>query len=211
LQPGQLDGGTLPDAVAALTRDAMALNIDAAVATLNGSRQLLNDQLSIGRLSGVAQPQLEMQVCKSGRTSNVTFGLVTGTNGVTSPIQYDSITRIIKSVVTIDPRSTFEQVSAAGDSGSCWLDPENNRAVALHFAGSDFPQRALAMDMQTVLDALEVDLAAAPEAVTAAGLADRSQAGIPLPRVRTAAREGRPEFNSGSWEAAHLKKEAVWR
>ena len=36
-QPGRLDGGTAANAVARLTRDAMAVNLDAAVATLTGS------------------------------------------------------------------------------------------------------------------------------------------------------------------------------
>jgi endonuclease G len=43
-QPGGLDGGTGADAVATLTRDAMPVNLDAAVAALNRSRRLINDQ-----------------------------------------------------------------------------------------------------------------------------------------------------------------------
>jgi endonuclease G len=49
-------------------------------------------------------------------------------------------------------------VSAAGDSGSLWLDESTMRVIGLHFAGSNQPERALALDIQPVLDALNVDL-----------------------------------------------------
>jgi hypothetical protein len=52
-QPGRLDGGTGADAVATLTRDAMPVNLDAAVAALNRSRRLINDQYDLGSVRGV--------------------------------------------------------------------------------------------------------------------------------------------------------------
>ncbi len=61
--------------------------------------------------------------------------------------------------MTIEPRFGFGQVSAPGDSGSLWIDPETKQGVGLHFAGSDFPERGLAIDLLSVLDALNVDLA----------------------------------------------------
>ncbi len=89
-QPGRLDGGTFANVIATLTRDAMSVNIDAAVATLTGSRDLMSDQLELGAVTGVGQATLGMEV---------------------------------------------------------------------HFAGSDFPERGLAIDLLSVLDALNVDLA----------------------------------------------------
>jgi hypothetical protein len=41
---------------------------------------------------------------------------------------------------------------------SAWLDAETRQAVGLHFAGANLPETALAMDMQAVLEALNVDL-----------------------------------------------------
>ncbi|HTO48795.1 MAG TPA: hypothetical protein VML91_14240 [Burkholderiales bacterium] len=49
-------------------------------------------------------------------------------------------------------------MSDGGDSGSLWLDASMDACVALHFAGSNVPERALGMDIGRVLDALGVDL-----------------------------------------------------
>jgi endonuclease G len=161
-QPGRLDGGTDADTVATLTRDAMSFSLDAAVATLNGSRALINDQLYLGPVSGVSRAELGAEVVKSGRATDKTYGRVTGVMG-TARMVYGRrlrLERIIRNVMTIEPNSFYAEVSAGGDSGSWWLDAETRQAVGLHFAGSDFPERALAHDMPTVLEALNVAIAA---------------------------------------------------
>jgi len=156
-QPGRLDGGGYADTVATLTRDAMSVNLDAAVATLNGDRSLINDQYGLGSVQGVSQAHIGMEVVKSGRRTNITFGQVTGVGGIAS-MNYGALNRVIREVVTIDQRSNFEEVSAPGDSGSWWLDSTTREAIGLHFAGSNLPERALAMDMSSVLHALDVIL-----------------------------------------------------
>ncbi|MCI0388268.1 MAG: S1 family peptidase [Acidobacteria bacterium] len=156
-QPGRLDGGVGADTVATLTRDAMSLNLDAAVATLTGARPLVNDQFELGPIRGVTQPTLGMEVVKSGRRTGITYGRVTGVDGI-AQIKYGYLNRIIRHVVTIDPRSNFEEVSGSGDSGSLWLDTTTRRSVGLHFAGSNYPERGLALDMRAVLNALNVNL-----------------------------------------------------
>lgn len=155
-QPGRLDGGTAAETVAKLARDAMGANLDAAVATLTGSRRLINDQLDLGPVTGVHKPRLGMSVVKSGRRTGVTHGRVTGVEGTTS-MPYRRVQRIIRRVITIEPL-WGRQVSASGDSGSIWADDGTMQAVGLHFAGSDAPERALAIDMQYVLAALDVEL-----------------------------------------------------
>ena len=72
---------------------------------------------------------------------------------------YSGVSRLIRNVMTIDPRDALSQVSTGGDSGSFWLEEETMNVVGLHFAGSDRPERALAIDMQPILDALKVDMA----------------------------------------------------
>lgn len=156
-QPGRRDGGTYVDTVATFTRDAMSANLDAAVATLTGSRPLINDQLGFGPVRGVSRAQLGMEVVKSGRRTGITYGRVTAIEGITK-MNYKGLERIIRNVVTIDQRRPFEEVSAGGDSGSWWLHEEAMQVVGLHFAGSNLPERALAIDMQSVLDALGADI-----------------------------------------------------
>jgi endonuclease G, mitochondrial len=164
-QPGRLDGGTAADTVATLTRDAMAESLDAAVATLTGARALVNDQLDLGPLGGVGQASLGMDVEKSGRTTHVTHGRVTGVSGVTQ-ITYSGVRRLIKQVVTVDPLLGGE-VSRPGDSGSLWIGSHAGQGVGLHFAGGDVPERALAIDLQHVLAALDVELDSARPAAGA--------------------------------------------
>jgi endonuclease G len=161
-QPGRGDGGTAADTVAVLARDAMPVNLDAAVARLNGSRKLINEQLHLGPVTGVGQAQLGMEVVKSGRKTGITFGRVTAIEG-TARMPYDGMERIIRNVVTIEPRSPYEEVSAGGDSGSWWLEAKTRRVVGLHFAGSNSPERALAHDMASVLEALNVEIATSRE------------------------------------------------
>ncbi len=157
-QPGQGDGGTTADTVARLSRDAMAANLDAAVAELTGARKLINDQFDLAPVKGVGWAEPGMAVTKSGRASGVTYGRVAGVEG-TARMTYSGVTRLIRNVMTINPRDALSQVSTGGDSGSWWLEEETMNVVGLHFAGSDRPERALAIDMQPILDALKVDMA----------------------------------------------------
>ena len=155
-QPGRGDGGTGADAVAKLSRHAMDSNLDAAVAELTGSRQLINDQFGLDPVTGVSWAQLGMEVLKSGRKTDITYGRVTGVEG-TVKMSYSGVSRLIRNVMTITPRQGAE-VSAGGDSGSFWLEGKSMHAVGLHFAGSNHPERALAIDMHPILDALNVTL-----------------------------------------------------
>jgi endonuclease G len=156
-QPGRLDGGTSADVVAQLVRDAMRDGLDAAVAAIVGDRTLINAQLRLSPVTGVAQSQLGMRVVKSGRTTGVTRGIITGLDGL-ARLTYSTLPRTIRNVMTIVPLAEGLQVSGPGDSGSWWLETGTNRAVGLHFAGSDWPERALAMNMSPVLDSLGVDV-----------------------------------------------------
>jgi endonuclease G len=157
-QPGRLDGGTFQDRVATYTRDAMAVNLDAAVAITVDARRLSSEQLELGRVQGMTEPALGMQVVKSGRQSAVTYGEVTGIDG-TAKLRYGFLDRVIRQVVTIEPLPGSDEVSDGGDSGSLWLDASSRACVALHFAGSNLPERALGMAIDPVLDALGIDLA----------------------------------------------------
>jgi endonuclease G len=156
LQPGWNDGGTSADVIAALDRDAMSDNLDAAVALITANRQLTNEQLDIGSVTGVGRPSLDMEVVKSGRTSGRTYGRITGVGGMLR-LQYGWLERLVRDVITIEPRQGPE-VSRGGDSGSWWLNNATKQAIGLHFAGSDYPERALALDMRAVLNSLNVDI-----------------------------------------------------
>jgi hypothetical protein len=157
-QPGRLDGGTAANIIASLNRHAIDQGIDAAVADLTDQRTAVNNQLDLGPVNGVDEPVIGMSVAKSGRTTAVTGGVVTGVKGV-KKIYYGGFPLPIKYVAHIAQAPSGGQVSAGGDSGSWWLDASTNNAVGLHFAGSDYPEFALMISMPKVLEALQVRIA----------------------------------------------------
>ncbi|MBZ0294207.1 MAG: S1 family peptidase [Anaerolineae bacterium] len=159
-QPGRFDGGREVDAIAMFTRHGMFQHIDAAVATLtDGGRQYLNEQLGLpnGHIQGVTAPTLGMKVVKSGRASAITHGVVDSINGRIT-MSYSSGDYVIQPTLLIVPATDGEVVSQPGDSGSIWLEESTMRAVGLHFAGGNIPERAVAINMTAVLAALEIDL-----------------------------------------------------
>jgi hypothetical protein len=163
-QPGPLDGGGADHVIAHLARDAWNSRLDAAVATLAaGSRQLVNDQLEIGPVTGTASPEPLMRVTKSGRTTKVTWGIVSSILPGRIVTYADGVPRMVREIWSIEPELAGDSISARGDSGSMWLHAESLRAVGLHFAGerahANHPSRALAMGMPAVLDALDVAIA----------------------------------------------------
>jgi hypothetical protein len=148
--------------VARLTRDGLGQYVDAAVATLTGSRRLENNQLGLGPVKGSGGAQRDMAVIKSGVRTGITTGMITGTDGRLL-MNYGGYGQVIRGVVHIAPPGGFENqtVSEGGDSGSWWLEQNSRKAVGLHFAGDTDPDReyALAIDMPLVLDTLNVDVA----------------------------------------------------
>jgi len=156
-QPGYADGGAPPNTIARFKRHAMATGIDAAVAELTDQRKTINDQLGIGAVSGDAVPKLGMRVTKSGRTSEVTNGIITGIEGVRT-VPYGGFMQVVRHVIHIAQDSDRRQVSSPGDSGSWWLETSTRLAVGLHFAGSDHPEYGLAISMPKVLEALNVEI-----------------------------------------------------
>jgi hypothetical protein len=159
-QPGRLDGGGTDFVVAHLARDAWSSRLDAAVAMLDAnSRQLVNEVLEIGPVTGAMAPQPLMRVTKSGRTTNVTWGIVSSILPGRMLSYPDGLPRTVRDVWAIEPELAGDLLSGPGDSGSVWMDAANHRAVGLHFAGERYPSRALAMGMPEVLNALDVAIA----------------------------------------------------
>ena len=127
-------------------------------AELTGARPLINYQFDLAPVKGVDEAMPGMEVVKSGRASGVTYGSVAGIKG-TARMYYNGVYRLIRNVMTINPRQDLAQVNTGGDSGSFWLEEGSMNVVGLHFAGSDRPERGLAINIQPILDALNVDIA----------------------------------------------------
>lgn len=158
LQPGRLDGGRDTSAVGGFLRHAMDSHLDAAVARLDGRRGVSARIFGIGTVGPLAMPAIGQRVVKYGRSTGLTSGVISGVAG-SARLTYGGIPWLIRSIVAIDPPEPGRLVSGPGDSGSCWVtDEPGHRAVALHFAGTDLPERALAIDLAPVCNALRVDI-----------------------------------------------------
>lgn len=185
LHPGELDGGYgTADEVANLGRWMLDSDGDAAMAFLNPGTSWLPLQIGLfTEINGTRQPKLGEVLAKSGRTTGVTHARVDG-YGIyrlryeVRPGQLE--TRDISGfkLVAVDHGNPDDlELSAAGDSGSFWVDPDRKEAVGLHFAGetSHHPsdEHAIACMVNTVLDRLDVepakfeDVYAAAEAASA--------------------------------------------
>jgi hypothetical protein len=115
--------------------------LDCAAALLDPGISRVNTQLGLGPVGAPKTPSVGMRVAKSGAVTGITEGLITQINGDTVRIE-------------VDPAFDDDYVlSAAGDSGSLWLEQSTRAPVALH-RGHSSPQRADALDIQTALAAL---------------------------------------------------------
>lgn len=161
-QPAREHDSMMRPSIAEYQRGAMTNHLDAAVAQLTHQRPLFNTQLGLGNVTGVASPQIGMQVVKSGCGTGVTKGLITGIHGY-SLQRYAGISHLIRHIVQITPETAEGKICAYGDSGAWWLECATRRAVAMHFAGSQQPNLAIALAMPEVLAALDVDIVTTPE------------------------------------------------
>ncbi len=143
LQPGTLDIGSDPGAVpefmvglfvqsVPILFGPLAKNrVDAAIA-ITARRLASPEILGIGfPTPEIAQPVLGMEVTKSGRTTEVTTGVVDAINATVFVDYGDCGTaRFIDQIV-------FSDMSDPGDSGSAILETSTRKPVALLFAESE--------------------------------------------------------------------------
>jgi hypothetical protein len=73
-------------------------------------------------------------------------------------VWYGGLQRKIRHIVHIVQALEGGEVSRAGDSGSWWLEENTRQAAALHIAGEDSPEYALAISMPRVLEALDITI-----------------------------------------------------
>jgi hypothetical protein len=106
----------------------------------------------------VVAAYLGQTVCKSGRTSGVTCGTVTGTN-LTVKVNYGNAcgVGIFNNVIMYSPTRPYRVMSQPGDSGSPVVDANTNAAVALNFAGTQ-SGIGVGIPIGAVLSALQVSL-----------------------------------------------------
>lgn len=176
LQPGAYDDNRVGrNRLGVLTRSYLGVAGDCAIARVQGRRI---DPVPLGLSVApdqIGDAELGDRVVKSGRTTEVTEGVVTRID-VLVRLDYGAAGEHQIGGFEISPpetRGAAAPVSAGGDSGSAWLFKARNGRVStvlagLHFAGSSAAggsAHALACLPRSVFDKLQITLS--PQVATA--------------------------------------------
>lgn len=140
IQPGKYDGGTEDDIIGyiyswvPISKEETNL-VDCAAFQPSSPTILKNEILDIGRPQPVrpVEPQLDMTVQKTGRTTEWTVGKITAVD-VSEQVYYDGVIQFAECFEIESDNPLMPKFSDHGDSGSLILDMEN-RPVGLLFAG----------------------------------------------------------------------------
>ena len=108
-----------------------ANQVDGAVAKPTGPEVVSNEILEIGTVTEDTEPELGMEVKKSGRTTGVTTGTIQLLDASVNVGYGGAKTALFTNQILTT------NMSQGGDSGSLLVSREGNRAVGLLFAGSD--------------------------------------------------------------------------
>ena len=169
VQPGPFDDNRITNnVVGRLVRSHLGFAGDCAVASIEG-RGFSPDILGLKTIpKRVGRAELGDIVVKSGRTTEVTRGVVTRIE-VQTKMNYGNRQQIIGGfeIGPLPKADPAKEISLGGDSGSAWLaaDPSSGRAtdvmLGLHFAGeaaNDEQEFAMACAAHSVLEKLDVTL-----------------------------------------------------
>jgi WD40 repeat protein len=212
IQPGQHDGGLVPDDVVGYFARCLPLADGVSVANLAGLARLADGVTfetiipGIGPIRGIRTPTPGMSVRKLGRTTGLTTGEIqkvgqSFTIAVSQPDAGPTSMQFVNAVAT-------SRMSDAGDSGALVVD-EEGYAIGIVVAGSQ--TTSLLAPIQDVLDSLGVQLVhAGQELLSLDGRQGRlvlSAAWSPdSTRVGTASQDGTAHL----WDARTGEELAVW-
>jgi endonuclease G len=176
-QPGPFDDNRISENICGtLVRSFLGLGGDCAIASIS-KRAATETILELGvPVRQIGDPELGDRVIKSGRTTAVTYGLVTRVHTITK-LTYGSKGEQQIGGFEIGPDELHPppdgEISMGGDSGSAWMavdpkDAASEMMLGLHFAGETVEpaEYALACYASSVFEKLEIS----PLAVPAAGV-----------------------------------------
>lgn len=169
LQPGPLHGGTAANHFAELARfvplqlgGTQPNFVDAAIGELLPGIAFLPHICGVGRIQGVAQGAVGMQVIKHGSNTGTTEGKIDATS-VSQLVGMDSFNppRIVarfENQLRIRRDVRFPAFALSGDSGSLVIDKATNRAVGLFFTSPPSGVFGVANPIEEVLARLRIEI-----------------------------------------------------
>jgi len=186
LQPGPFDGGVYPDDVIASLTDYQLIDFEGGVNTMDAAIALTHpDSFSNATaVDGYGLPSsvifddantdglfdnksvlLQLEVQKSGRTTELTHGTITGINGSVTVCYEDFFGILCLVSANFDDQLLISDgtFSGPGDSGSLIVtDDSNKNPVGLLFAGSETITVANRIDLVLTRFGATVDGSAGP-------------------------------------------------
>jgi endonuclease G len=167
VQPGPFDDNrTAHNVCGKLVRSFLGLAGDCAIASIDGRAagdEILDLATHVGRLGDA---ELDDKVVKSGRTTAVTFGVVTRVHTITKmtygPNHVENIGGFEIGPDDEHPAENGE-ISMGGDSGSAWMAVDaqgeaTDMMLGLHFAGNTGgAEFAMACNASSVFEKLEIE------------------------------------------------------
>ncbi len=166
-QPGIADGGTVQNHIAELQRfvplqfgEDASNDVDGAIAKLLPGVKQKNEICSIGAVNGIDGGAVNMTVCKHGRTSCYTEGIITDASVDSLVIMNDTtgVAAKFTSQMRVDKIDPFSVFGIPGDSGSLVLNKSNKSAIGLYFAGPSGGEYGLVNYIFNVMTELEIEL-----------------------------------------------------
>lgn len=155
VQPSERDNQGNQRPVGDVLRSVIASGVDAAILSLDGSAFLERSVLGIGALGRVVAAELGMTVLKAGRTSGLTFGIITDiSEDITSCDADGNNCHDHADIIRFEGDDGMVQ---RGDSGSLLLDAGGN-VLGLVFSGTEDGNVGSACHIQDVLNALNINL-----------------------------------------------------
>jgi hypothetical protein len=168
-QPGPADGGvdssfrmaTLLRWVPIRLGGIQANTVDAAIGQLSPGVAYTLEVCSIGRILGVAKAAEDMAVCKHGRTTGYTEGVVDDESyDALIGMDHDdsSLTALFENQMRLKRSDPYPSFGLGGDSGSLIVQKAGRKAVGLYFAGPSRGDYGVANPIDEVLTELQVAL-----------------------------------------------------
>lgn len=167
-QPGPADGAMPADHFADLHRfvtidqaTGSTNRVDAAIGALRSGVKFKAEICTIGRINGTDEADEDMVVCKHGRTTGYTEGVV-------ADVAYDALVgmdhsdsskvAMFQDQIRIEAAPGEPYFGLGGDSGSLVVCKSSAAAVGLYFAGPASGFYGIANHIADVLNELQVDL-----------------------------------------------------
>ena len=164
IQPAKADGGKSEDVIGYLEdftfidfSRGVINELDAALISPINDKMFSESIINVGKVKGVEEADLGIQVQKSGRTTGLTSGHIIQIGVLAVVVYPGDRSAIFKDQILVIGTGARKFI-AYGDSGSFVINPDTKRVVGLTFAGSLYRNYALITPMKKIIEFFGIEL-----------------------------------------------------